>query len=78
MGARKMIVASRFVRDEAIKLLKIEEKFDGTVELTIDSYYDDALIVTINKPDCFEMISEKEDSESLFNFGDEENESTGQ
>lgn len=63
-----MIVASRFVKDNPIKLLKLEEKFDGTVEITIDSYDDDALIVTLNKPDCIEMISEKEDTESLFNF----------
>mgnify|MGYP003674162681 FL=1 len=63
-----MIVASRFSKDNPIKLLKLEEKFDGTVEITIDSYDDDALIVTLNKPDCIEMISEKEDTESLFNF----------
>tara|TARA_R110002012_G_scaffold84667_2_gene211563 strand:- start:2490 stop:2681 length:192 start_codon:yes stop_codon:yes gene_type:complete len=63
-----MITASRFSKDNPIKLLKLEEKFDGTVEITIDSYDDDALIVTLNKPDCIEMISEKEDTESLFNF----------
>ena len=63
-----MITASRFSKDNPIKLLKLEEKFDGTGEITTDSYDDDALIVTINEPDCIGMISEKEEHESLLNY----------